>query len=212
MQQHKREVRDGMRIDWDIPIEMDDGTALRADVFRPVDDGRYPVIMTHGPYAKGLAFQDGYPEQWAALSTKDPDVVAGSSNRYQNWETVDPENWVPDGYACIRVDSRGAGRSPGYLDILSSRETQDYFQSVEWAGTQPSSNGKVGLLGISYYAINQWQVAALQPPHLAAICPWEGGNDFYRRVQPRYLQLGKEWIFNSAELRECRQARGSIGS
>jgi hypothetical protein len=53
MQQHKREVRDGMRIDWDIPIEMDDGTALRADVFRPVDDGRYPVIMTHGPYAKG---------------------------------------------------------------------------------------------------------------------------------------------------------------
>ena len=56
MQQHKREVRDGMRIDWDIPIEMDDGTALRADVSRPGDDGRYPVIMTHGPYAKGLAF------------------------------------------------------------------------------------------------------------------------------------------------------------
>ena len=180
MQQHKTELRDGMRIEWDVPIEMDDGTVLRADVFRPVDDGRHPVIMTHGPYAKGLAFQDGYPGMWAALTTKHPEVLAGSSNKYQNWETVDPEKWVPDGYVCIRVDSRGAGRSPGYLDILSPQETQDYFECIEWAGTQPWSNGKVGLLGISYYAMNQWQVAALQPPHLTAICPWEGGNDFYR--------------------------------
>jgi predicted acyl esterase len=60
MQQHRSEVRDGMRIEWDMPVETDDGTVLRADVFRPVDDGR-PVIMTHGPYAKGLAFQEGYP-------------------------------------------------------------------------------------------------------------------------------------------------------
>jgi putative CocE/NonD family hydrolase len=87
---------------------------------------------------------------------------------------------VPDDYACIRVDSRGAGRSPGYLDILSFRETRDYVECIERAGIQPWSNGKVGLLGISYYAINQWQIAALGPPHLSAICPWEGGNDFYR--------------------------------
>jgi uncharacterized protein len=180
MPQHRSEIRDGMRIEWDMPIEMDDRTVLRADVFRPIDDGRYPVIMTHGPYAKGLAFQDGYQGMWAALSTKHPDVVENSSNLYQNWETVDPEKWVPDGYVCVRVDSRGAGRSPGYLDILSPRETQDYFDCIEWAGTQRWSNGKVGLLGISYYAMNQWQVAALQPAHLAAICPWEGASDFYR--------------------------------
>ncbi|MFJ4985361.1 CocE/NonD family hydrolase [Streptomyces sp. NPDC088732] len=173
-------VPGGMRIDWDVPIRMDDGAVLRADVFRPAADGRHPVIMTHGPYAKGLAFQEGYPGMWAPLAAKYPDATAGSSNRYQNWETVDPEKWVPEGYVCVRVDSRGAGRSPGLLDLLSPRETQDYYACVEWAGTQPWSNGKVGLLGISYYAMNQWQVAALRPPHLAAICPWEGAADLYR--------------------------------
>jgi uncharacterized protein len=159
---------------------MDDGVVLRADVFRPDEDGRYPVIMTHGPYAKWLAFQDGFARQWANLESEHPDAVAGSSNLYQNWETVDPEKWVPDGYVVIRVDSRGAGRSPGYLDIFSPRETRDYYLCIEWAADQPWSTGKVGLLGVSYYAINQWQVAALQPPHLTAICPWEGGSDFYR--------------------------------
>jgi uncharacterized protein len=180
MAQHRSEVRDGMYVDWDVPIRMEDGVILRADVFRPVDEGRHPVIMTHGPYAKGLAFQAGYPGMWKPLSTKYPDAVAGSSNKYQNWETVDPEKWVPDGYVCIRVDSRGAGRSPGHLDIFSPQETRDYYECVEWAGTQSWSNGKVGLLGISYYAVNQWQVAALRPPHLAAICPWEGASDHYR--------------------------------
>jgi predicted acyl esterase len=169
-----------MRIDWDVPITMDDGVVLRADVFRPADEGRYPVIMTHGPYAKWLAFQDGFQRQWANLEAEHPDAVAGSSNLHQNWETVDPEKWVPDGYVVIRVDSRGAGRSPGYLDIFSPRETRDYYLCIEWAAEQPWCTGKVGLLGVSYYAINQWQVAALQPPHLAAICPWEGGSDFYR--------------------------------
>jgi uncharacterized protein len=169
-----------VHIDWDVPILMDDGLALRADVFRPEGAGRYPVIMTHGPYAKWLAFQDGFARQWANLETEHPDALAGSSNLYQNWETVDPEKWVPDGYVIIRVDSRGAGRSPGYLDIFSARETRDYYQCIEWAASQPWSSGKVGLLGVSYYAMNQWQVAALQPPHLTAICPWEGGSDFYR--------------------------------
>ncbi len=169
-----------MRIDWDVPIAMDDGVVLRGDVFRPDEEGRFPVIMTHGPYAKWLAFQDGFPRQWANLESEHPDALAGSSGQHQNWETVDPEKWVPDGYVVIRVDSRGAGRSPGYLDIFSPRETTDYYQCIEWAAAQPWSTGQVGLLGVSYYAINQWQVAALQPPHLTAICPWEGGSDFYR--------------------------------
>jgi uncharacterized protein len=169
-----------MRIDWDVPIVMDDGLALRADVFRPDGEGAYPVIMTHGPYGKWLAFQDGFARQWAILEAEHPDAVTGTSNQFQNWETVDPEKWVPDGYAVVRVDSRGAGRSPGYLDIFSARETRDYYLCIEWAAQQSWSSGKVGLLGVSYYAINQWQVAALHPPHLAAICPWEGGSDFYR--------------------------------
>jgi uncharacterized protein len=180
MDQAKSETRDGMRIDWDVPIVMDDGLVLRADVFRPPAEGRYPVILTYGPYAKGLAFQEGYSSAWERMAEKHPDVTAGSSNKYQNWEVVDPEKWAPDGYACVRVDSRGAGRSPGYIDHFSPRETKDFYDCIEWAGVQPWSSGKVGLNGISYYGINQWQVASLQPPHLAAMCVWEGAADWYR--------------------------------
>ena len=174
------EVRDGMRIDWDVPIRMDDGAVLRADVFRPVADGRYPVLLTHGPYAKGLSFQEGYPSAWTRMAENHPDVTTGSTNKYQNWEVVDPEKWVPEGYAVVRVDSRGCGTSPGYIDHFSPRETRDFYECIEWAGAQAWSNGKVGLNGVSYYGINQWQVASLQPPSLAAMCIWEGAADFYR--------------------------------
>ena len=109
-----------------------------------------------------------------------PDVACGSTNKYQNWEVVDPEKWVPDGYVCVRVDSRGAGRSPGHIDHFSPRETKDFYDCIEWAGVQAWSSGKVGLNGISYYAINQWHVASLQPKHLAAMCVWEGAADWYR--------------------------------
>jgi predicted acyl esterase len=176
----RSEEADGMHIDWDVPIEMDDGIVLGADVFRPIQPGRYPVIMTCGPYSKGLAFAEGYPAAWQALVTDHPEVVEGTSTRYANWETADPERWVPDGYVVIRVDSRGTGVSPGFIDPFSSRETKDYYDCIEWAGVQPWSNGKIGLLGVSYYAMNQWQVAALRPPHLAAICPFEGASDLYR--------------------------------
>ena len=169
-----------MVVEWDVPITMDDGLVLRADVFRPGGPGQYPVILTYGPYAKGLAFQEGYADQWRHMVAEHPDVARGSSNRYQNWETVDPEKWVPDGYACVRADSRGAGRSPGFLDPFSPREARDLYECVEWAAAQPWSTGKVGINGISYYAMNAWHVAGLQPPHLAAICVWEGAADLYR--------------------------------
>ena len=176
----KTEVRDGMRIHWDVPVRMEDGLVLRADVFLPVADGRYPVILTYGPYAKGLSFQEGYPSAWQRMVAEHPDVAYGSSNLYQSWEVVDPEKWVPHGYACVRVDSRGAGRSPGYIDHFSPRETKDFYYCIEWAGAQSWSSGKVGLNGISYYGMNQWHVATLQPPHLAAMCIWEGSADWYR--------------------------------
>ena len=178
--QQRTEVRDSMRIDFDVPITMDDGVVLRADVFRPLHEGKFPVILSYGPYAKNLAFQDGYPSAWQRMVEKHPDVTAGSSNLYQSWEVVDPEKWVPHNYACVRVDSRGAGCSPGFIDHFSPRETKDFYDCIEWAGVQPWSNGKVGLNGISYYGINQWHVASLQPPHLAAMCIWEGAADWYR--------------------------------
>jgi putative CocE/NonD family hydrolase len=169
-----------MKIDWDVPIRMDDGLVLRGDVFRPEADGRYPVLLSYGPYGKGLAFQEGYRTAWDIMARDYPDALAGSSNRYQNWEVVDPEKWVPDGYVCVRVDSRGAGRSPGYLAHNNARETRDIGQCIEWAATQSWSSGKVGMNGISYYASNQWRAAAQKPPQLAAICVWEGWNDAYR--------------------------------
>ncbi len=169
-----------MIIERDVPIPCDDGLLLRADVFRPDQVERAPVIMTLGPYGKGVEYKEGYAHQWEWLTGAYPDLLPGSTRSFMTWETVDPETWVPQGYAVIRVDSRGAGRSPGFLDILSPREVRDYHDAIEWAGTQPWSSGKVGLLGISYYAINQWRVASLQPPHLAAMIPWEGAADFYR--------------------------------
>src|SRR5215469_1693635 len=90
LQQHS-ETRNGMRIDWNVPIAMDDGLVLRADIFCPLGEGRYPVILSYGPYAKGLAFQDGYPNAWQRMIDQHPDVTAGSTNVYQSWEVVDPE-------------------------------------------------------------------------------------------------------------------------
>jgi predicted acyl esterase len=190
------DIRDGMAIDWDVPIEMDDGNVLRADVFRPLAPGTYPVLMTHGPYGKGLSFQEGYKTPWDLMAARYPDALEGSTNQYQSWEVCDPEKWVPDGYVVVRVDSRGAGRSPGFIDHFSARENQDYYQCIEWAGVQPWSNGKVGLNGISYYGAGQWIVAGMQPPHLAAICPWEGFSDAYRESAFHggiRCSFGKNW-------------------
>jgi predicted acyl esterase len=180
MSEYKTETRDGVTIDWDVAIVMDDGLTLRADIYRPVAEGRYAAIVSYGPYGKGLAFQDGYKTAWEIMEREFPDTVSGTSNRYQAWEVADPEKWVPDGYVCVRVDSRGAGRSPGYLDHNNARENRDFYNCIEWTAAQSWSNGKVGLNGISYYAASQWRAAALQPPHLAAICVWEGWADYYR--------------------------------
>jgi uncharacterized protein len=165
------EKSNGIHIDWDVPIAMSDGSMLRCDVFRPDAPGQYPVIMAVGPYGKWLSFQDEvWGGQWKMLCAQEPEILKLSSNRFQNYEFADPERFVPDGYVLIRVDVRGTGRSPGVMDLLSKRETQDYFECIEWAAVQPWSNSKVGLNGVSYLAMNQWQVAALRPAHLSAMC------------------------------------------
>jgi predicted acyl esterase len=202
-----------MRIDWDVPIEMDDGLVLKADIFRPIGEGKYPVIITYGPYGKGLSFQEGYSGQWQKMIAGHADVAYGSTNKYQNWETVDPEKWIPDGYVCIRVDSRGCGRSPGFVNHFSARETRDLYLCIEWAGTQPWSNGKVGLNGVSYYAMNQWQVASLNPPHLAAICPWEGAADWYRDATHHGGILSTFWThWYDMQIKTVQYGLGERGS
>ena len=103
----KSEIRDGMKIDWDAPIEMDDGVVLRADVFRPVADGKYPVILSYGPYAKGLSMQEGYKSQWLRIVKAAPDVLEGSSNKHQNWELFDPGEM---GAGRLHLRARGFAR------------------------------------------------------------------------------------------------------
>ncbi len=163
-----------------VRVPTDDGSFVMVNVFRPREPGRYPVIMSMCVYGKDLATRDLYAEEWKEMMERLPNLRERSSCHYHTWETCDPETWVPEGYVVIRVDSRGSGKSPGDLDPFCPREIHDYDNAIEWAALQPWSNGKVGLLGISYLAITQWQVASLQPPHLTAIIPWEGVSDKYR--------------------------------
>jgi uncharacterized protein len=169
-----------MRLDKDVAVPMRDGAQLRANVFRPEEDGRFPVLMTLGPYGKDVHLSQFMPEAWEALRRRHPEILEASSCKYLVFETPDPEVWVPEGYAVVKIDSRGSGKSPGRLDVNSPAEFRDFHDAIEWAAVQPWANGKVGLLGISYYAAGQWMIAAQRPPHLAAMLPWQGTYDFYR--------------------------------
>jgi uncharacterized protein len=156
-----------MKLEADIEIPMRDGARLRADVFRPKSGPRVPVIMNLGIYQKD--------KRWIP-----PDDLEEKANPYLAWETANPLWWVPRGYALVRVDARGSGKSPGRTNPWSAEEAQDFYDAIEWAGAQPWCNGAVGLSGISYYAMTQWLVANLQPPSLKAMIPWEGAADMYR--------------------------------
>ena len=169
-----------MALDKDVAVTMRDGAVLRANVFRPDRGGRFPVLMTLGPYGKDVHLSQFMPEAWEALQRRHPEILKASSCKYLVFETPDPETWAPEGYVVVKVDSRGAGKSPGRLDVNSPAEFRDFHDAIEWAAAQPWSNGKVGLLGVSYYAAGQWMIAAQRPPHLAAILPWQGTYDFYR--------------------------------
>lgn len=169
-----------MALDKDVAIKLSDGATLRADVYRPDAPGKYPALMTYGPYGKDSHISQFMRDGWTKLKARHPEIVANSTGQHMVFERPDPEVWVPHGYAVIHVDCRGAGRSPGKLDVNSPQEFKDFKEAIEWAGEQPWCNGKVGLLGISYYAAGQWMVASYRPKYLAAILPWSGTCDFYR--------------------------------
>lgn len=182
--------QDHMRIYYDIPIPARDGAKLMADAYCPEEEGRYPIIMTFGPYGKNQSFQFQTPAPWKRLCRETPEVKENTTCKYLTWETVDPEKWTNNGYIVVRVDSRGSGRTPGFIDPFCWQEAEDYYDCIEWLATQDFCNGKVGLLGISYFAITQWNVASLNPPHLAAFCPWEGSSDIYREQMRKGGILG----------------------
>ena len=159
---------------------MRDGARVNADVYLPQAEGNYPVLMTYGPYGKDCHISQFMGEGWDGLKARYPAVMSASSGKFMVFERTDPEPWVPHGYAVVQVDCRGAGRAPGKLDVNSPQEFRDFHDAINWAGEQDWSNGKVGLLGISYYAAGQWMTASYRPKHLAAILPWQGTCDFYR--------------------------------
>jgi hypothetical protein len=174
---------DGIVFDRDVAVPMRDGTILRANVFRPRDGRHAPVIMCAHPYGKNALPRRtplGYLPPARYRFIRQPVPVTFSA--YTTWEAPDPNFWVPRGYAVVNLDLRGFGTSEGVGEFLSAQEADDYAQAIAWAAAQPWSSGKVGLNGVSYLAISQWRVAALRPPALAAICPWEGWSDVYRDV------------------------------
>ncbi|KAF0635181.1 hypothetical protein NXS19_008500 [Fusarium pseudograminearum] len=155
-----------------VPLKAGDGL-VRLNVYRPKGVDKVPVLVTYGPYGKDISYQDFHPKSFSEVNPQ-------HKSEHSAWETPDPAFWTKNGYAIVRADERGLGQSSGKLDTMSRGTSEAFFDVVEWAAEQPWSSGKVGLLGISYYAGSQWRVAARKPKGLSAIVPWEGMSDYYR--------------------------------
>ena len=137
------------RVDTNIPIPMRDGTVLRADVYRPDAGGRWPVLL--------MRF---------VMEPNDEVEELGDYLAHR-------------GYAFVYNDVRGCARSGGeFFPMVDEAwgENQDGYDTVEWAGNQPWSNGHVGLIGTSYGAFNQYTTAPTRPPSLKACMPFYGSN------------------------------------
>lgn len=165
----------------DVEIPMRDGTILRANVYLPAQGGRVPAILCAHPYGKDALPQPtrrGYRinPQFRVLRQTSSVRISDETS----WEAPDPAWWVPNGYAVVNLDVRGAGRSDGVGSLLSDAEAEDVYDAIEWIARQHWCDGGVAMLGVSYLAISQYKAAALRPPHLRAIVPWEGFTDAYR--------------------------------
>lgn len=170
----RREVAAGIVREYDVPVAMRDGVRIYVNVFRPEHAGRHPVLIAWAPYGKHGRIRYRY---FPRCGVCDSDL-----SELAIFEAADPVYWCRHGYAVVYADPRGAWGSGGDLTLLSPQEAEDCYDLVEWAGSRGWSNGRVGLHGVSYLAWVQWKVAALGPPHLAAINPWEGVSDFYREL------------------------------
>ncbi|MFJ7325422.1 CocE/NonD family hydrolase [Streptomyces cyaneofuscatus] len=167
--------------DQDVPVRMRDGVTLRLNLFRPSGDGPFPVLLSAHPYGKDKVPQRkrgrwSLNPQFRIMNQSAPLRISDQTS----WEAPDPVWWAQQGYAVINLDTRGGGHSEGRGDLLSDQEADDISQVIAWAAEQPWSTGRVGMLGVSYLALSQYKVAALGPPALKAICPWEGFTDAYR--------------------------------
>ena len=129
-------------VERDVPVRMRDGVVLRADLWRPAGKGPFPVLVYRTPYGKR-----GAPEDYTTVRRA-----------------------VARGYAVVVQDVRGRYASEGEFDPYR-HEGKDGYDTIEWAATQPWSNGKVGTFGLSYPGAVQWLAAVESPPHLLAMVP-----------------------------------------
>ena len=172
---------DSLSILRDLPVVVRDGTTLRVNVIRPDGGGRFPVLMSAQPYGKdNLPTRRGRGWRVSIQYRMMRQTGRVRFSSLTGWEAPDPAWWATQGYAVVNCDLRGSGTSEGKARLLSDQEGEDVHDLIEWAATQPWSTGAIGLIGVSYLAISQWKAAALNPPGLKAICPWEGFTDVYR--------------------------------
>ncbi|MDQ6876151.1 MAG: CocE/NonD family hydrolase [Candidatus Dormibacteraeota bacterium] len=164
----------------DVAVTLRDGVTIYVDVLRPAGTERVPVIVAWSPYGKSRGHAPMYVQLFQLLGM-DTGMVSG----LMKFEGPDPAFWCAQGYAVCNPDPRGSFNSEGDIRVWSRQEGEDFSDLIEWLGVQDWCNGKVGLSGNSYLAISQWFAAAEQPPHLAAIAPWEGMSDIYRDLVMR---------------------------
>lgn len=158
----------------DVSIMLRDGTVIYVDIFRPVNHGKYPTLLSWSPYGKQIGGQwlDELPERFG--------VPLAATSELMKWEGPDPAFWVNAGYAVIHPDTRGAYNSGGHLTTWGRQCAEDGCDVIDWIAKQDWSNSKVGMAGNSWLTVSQWFIAAEQPSHLAAIAPWEGASDIMR--------------------------------
>ena len=166
--------------DKDVAVTLRDGTVTYVDVLRPIATEKVPVIVAFSPYGKGQGTSQSAMGVFAMVGL-DNSIVSG----LQKFEGPDPAYWCAQGYAICNPDIRGVVESEGDSVLWDRQEGRDAYDLIEWLGVQEWSNGRVAMSGTSYLAASQWFTAAEQPPHLAAINPWEGMSDTYRDLVMR---------------------------
>ncbi|SFS88029.1 hypothetical protein SAMN02910357_02368 [Succinivibrio dextrinosolvens] len=163
----------------DVPVKMRDGTTIYVDIFRPNDSERHPAIMAWSPYGKEIG------GQWLDDVPFRAGVPQSATSGLEKFEGPDPAYWVAHGYAIINPDSRGAYNSEGNLNYWGQQNSEDGYDTIEWAAKQSWCNGNIGMSGNSWLTVSQWFIASVQPPHLKAIAPWEGFVDHFRETANR---------------------------
>ena len=138
------------------------------------------MIVAWSPYGKSQGTAPSVTSLFDMIGL-DNTAVSG----LEKFEGPDPAYWCSQGYAICNPDPRGVAQSEGDSVMFGRQEGRDCHDLIEWLAAQDWCNGKVAMSGTSYLTISQWFTAAEQPPHLAAINPWEGLSDVYRDLVMR---------------------------